>query len=406
MLFSGLSVMCSPSVVTEGQRAAVICNFGAVMAAHSFVILHYSLTNTGVPDFPLVCLRTAGGLECEVHDGYEYDIIVNNFTAILRLPRVSSEDLGTYTCTSVTSNSAHASCTLTFSEGSEESGSFFLQHKVFISGGVGAIIATAVTVAVCIFIMYRKGHARYQYPQRRPESDSDPYKTLPAVGYEKTGNEEDTSSYAEVRDSPPSQRTTRPETKLLTRQSGMDATPPGIEKDTMNTSLKVELVSLSELPTTCRLPEHRGPQTSDLADLPENLVRHDSLTPGRGEKNILTHTLGNNEGGYLKPRDRSSNDQAPLCTQDETFPRLSGITGCRQKTESTPAATRSSGGRYSAWSRKEPVITVPTFFRSPHGPGPGELLASRSVPGLLASCRRRGVYPLARQLPPVTWSVT
>lgn len=42
-------------------------------------------------------------------------------------------------------------------EGSEESGSFFQQHKVFISGGVGAIIATAVTVAVCIFIMYRKG---------------------------------------------------------------------------------------------------------------------------------------------------------------------------------------------------------------------------------------------------------
>lgn len=121
------------------------------------------------------------------------------------------------------------------------------------------------------------------------------------------------------------------ETKLLTRQSGKDATPQAIMQDTMNTSLKVELVSLSELPTTCRLPEHRGPQTSDLADLPENLVRHDSLTPCRGEKNRLTHTLDNNEGPYLKPRDRSSNDQAPLCTRDETFPRLSGLQAADRK---------------------------------------------------------------------------
>lgn len=119
------------------------------------------------------------------------------------------------------------------------------------------------------------------------------------------------------------------ETKVLTRQSGMDATSPVIIQDTMNTPLKVELVALSQLPTTCRLPEHRGAQTSDLADLPENLVRHDSLTPCRGEKNRLTQTLDNNEGAYLKPRDRSSNDQAPLCTQDETFP--SGIQAADRK---------------------------------------------------------------------------
>lgn len=104
------------------------------------------------------------------------------------------------------------------------------------------------------------------------------------------------------------------ETKISTRESGVS--PPCVDAPPQAT---VELVSLSTLPLTCGLPEFRGTQISNLGDFHDN-----HITSTRAERNSSVQTL-DNEGCYLKPRDRSSNDQdvqSSLSIQDEATPKL------------------------------------------------------------------------------------